>query len=163
MGVPDRLLDASRRLALGLGDAEGLVHGLVPRLLFRGGVHRRVAGIGAVACAGIGVHDLARAGRIVARGRIGCTFPALAVPVPAVALVGGIGRIAGFIAVPAGRRLPARPGARATGILRLVSVVTGIPLPQARAGGCLPAPRSCPPRLRLRAGARSPHRARARG
>ena len=38
-------------------------------------------------------------------------------------------RIAGFIAVPAGRRLPTRPGACGAGILGLVAVVAGTAVP----------------------------------
>ena len=106
------------------------MHGLVPRLLLRGGVHGRLAGIGAVACAGVGVHDLAGAGRIVARRGIGCAVPALAVPLLTVAVASGIGRIAGFIA--AGRRLASDTGPRAAGILGCVAAVTGIVVPRLR-------------------------------
>ncbi|MCY4488208.1 MAG: hypothetical protein OXF11_13990 [Deltaproteobacteria bacterium] len=57
----------------------------------------------------------------MARRRIGCV-------VPAVAFVKGIGRIAGFIASVARRRLAARSGARAAGILRRVPFVTRVAL-----------------------------------
>ena len=61
----------------------------------------------------------------MARRRAGGAVLILAVPVAAVALVGGIGRISGLIAVAAGRRLAGR--ARAVGAaLGCVAVVAGI-------------------------------------
>ena len=132
MGVAHRLLDPARRLALDPGDAEGLVHGLVPGLLLGGGVHGRLAGTGAGARAGVGVEDLACAGRIMARRRTGCAIAVLGVLLLAFAVTGGIGRIVGFIADPGGRRLPARPSARGSGTLGCVAVVTGIVLPGLR-------------------------------
>ena len=72
MRALDGLLDPARHLALGAGDVERLVHGLVPRLLLGGDVDRRLGGL--AAGAGVGVHDLAGAGRVVARRRIGRTL-----------------------------------------------------------------------------------------
>ena len=128
MGALDRLLDLARHLALGAGDVERLVHGLVPGLLLGGDVHRRLGGIAAVACAGVGVHDLPGAGRIVARRSIGRTLVAfvvavlglavsvLVVPVLAVGLAvavvvltvlvaGGIGRVTAVLVLAVGRGL----------------------------------------------------------
>ena len=79
VGVPHRLLDPARQLALGPGEVHGLVHGLVPRLLLGGDVHLGLACVGIAAAAGARVHDLAGAGGIVARRRVG-----RAVHVPAV-------------------------------------------------------------------------------
>ena len=46
MGVPDGLFHRARRLALRLGEVQGLVHGLVPGLLLGGDIGRRLAGAG---------------------------------------------------------------------------------------------------------------------
>ena len=71
MGVADGLLHRAGRLALRLGEVEGLVHRLVPGLLLGGDVGRRLAGARFVTAAGRGVHHLAGARRIAARRRAG--------------------------------------------------------------------------------------------
>ena len=72
MGAPDRLLHRAGRQALRLREVEGLVHGLVPGLLLGVDVERRVGGcavgIGVSGVARAGIHDLAGAGGIDARG-----------------------------------------------------------------------------------------------
>ena len=61
MGALHGLLDLARHLALGAGDVERLVHGLVPGLFFGGDVHRGLGGLTVVARTGVRVHDLAGA------------------------------------------------------------------------------------------------------
>ena len=95
MGVSHRLLDPARQLPLGPGEVHGLVHGLVPGLLLGGEVDRRLAVPGIAVAAGARVHDLAGAGRIVARRRIGVAALARAVLRLAVAFAGRIGRAVG--------------------------------------------------------------------
>ena len=80
MRLPDRLLDRAWRVALRPGEARGLVHGLVPRLLLGGCVQRRFAGLaGGVVAALVRVHDLAGAARVVAGGHLPGWFRARAV------------------------------------------------------------------------------------
>ena len=140
------LLDPARQLAFGPGKVHGLVHGLVPRLLLGGDVHRRLAGI-AVA-AGARVHDLSGAGGIVACRRVG-----RAVPVPAViartvlplsvavtgragvivvaGAVGRVGAVAGrfVIAIAGSGRLAGRGGAHRAASRRRVAVAPRLVLP----------------------------------
>ena len=130
-------------------DVERLVHGLVPRLLLGGDVHGRLGGVALVAGAGVRVHDLAGAGRIVAGRRIGRTLVAFVVAVPALAVAvvvvsvlaaglgvavvvltvavvgGGIGLVVGVPVIAVGRRLA---GGRSAGggIGGCVAVVAGI-------------------------------------
>ena len=96
-------------------------------MLFGGDVHRGLAGIAAVARAGVGVHDLPGPGRIVARRCIGRAILALSiallslgvvvsilgvrvvtVPVLTVAVSGGIGRVAGIVGIAVGRGFATR-------------------------------------------------------
>ena len=78
VGAPDRVFDGARQLALGLGEAGRLVHGLVPGLLFGGNLGRGWASAALPAIGG-GVHDLAGAGRIAARRSVGAGLLAVAV------------------------------------------------------------------------------------
>ena len=131
MGVLHRLLDLARHLALGAGDVEGLVHGLVPRLLLGGDVDRGLGGLAVLARTGVGVHDLARARGVEARRGIGYrvggrAVPALAVAVARVGSIGRRGRVARRIAVavPGGGRLAGRHCRRVGGWR--AAVVAGI-------------------------------------
>ena len=146
VGVAHRLLDPARELPFGPGEVHGLVHGLVPRLLLGGDVHRRFTLT--VAAAGARVHDLAGAGGIVARRRVGH-----AVPVPAVIVrtvlplsaavfgragviviagaVGGVGLVVGriVIAIADTGRLGDRGGAHRAASRRRIAVAAGLVLP----------------------------------
>ena len=149
VGALNRLLDLGRHLSLGAGDVERLVHGLVPGLLLGGDVHRRLGAIATVACAGVGVHDLPGAGRIVARRSIGRTLVAfvvavlaLAVPVLVVSVLavglavavlvltvlvaGGIGQVTGVLVLGVGRGLAVGRIVGPGGTGRCVGVVPGV-------------------------------------
>ena len=78
MRAADRFLYGAGQLALGLGEAGGLVHGLVPGLLFGGNLGRGWASAALPAIGG-GVHDLAGTGRIAARRGVGTRLLAVAV------------------------------------------------------------------------------------
>ena len=128
MGALHRRLDPARRLALGLGEIEGLVHGLVPRLLLGDDIHRRLVRLAAPASAGARIHDLSRAGGIVARRRVGpiaLAIPVLAVPILVAAVVRGIGGTVQLPVIAAGRRRAGCPAAGASAGRR-VAVVAGI-------------------------------------
>ena len=98
MRLPDRLFDGAGRVALRPRETGGLMHGLVPRLLLGGRVHRRFAGLaGAVVAALVRVHDLAGAARVVAGGHLPGWFRARAAAARSrfvlllrIAIIGGI-------------------------------------------------------------------------
>ena len=119
-----------RRLALGLGEIEGLMHGLVPRLLLGDDIHRRFGRLAVPAAAGVRVHDFPGAGGIVARrhiGPIGLAIPVLAVPILVAAIVRGSGGIVRLPVIATGRRRAGRSGAGVSGAGRRVAVpVAGI-------------------------------------
>ena len=98
MGAADCLLDGARRLALRLGKAQGLVHGLVLGLLLDGGVQRRLCGRAAIAVARSGVHDFACAARLEARRRVAPGARSRTVLVLRVAVIGRVAGVTGIIA-----------------------------------------------------------------
>ena len=128
VGALHRLLDPARRLALGLGEIEGLVHGLVPGLLLGDDIHGRLVRLAVAAAAGARVHDLSGAGGIMARRRVGpidLTVPVPAISILVAAIVRVIGGAVGLPVIATGRRQAGRPGAGACA-RRRVGVVAGI-------------------------------------